>query len=294
MDTSTFRYYELKIAAKRLPGRMLRIDPIAVVFSKDGSSSEWTELGRTEKRLNEWNPKFSNPIVLPADNDNQRRVDLRVDFYNKEVKDGRFLGAAEVNIFSLIFAKGQPVELELKTPDATKGSPRVFLTALEGFRTESEPSSVKLSFQLMQTNFYGVSMRVFYEISRAGEGLWHPVFKSSHILLDQQGWGQFPTHEISMRDLTMDVESQGILISLYRYRRIGTRKLLGHFQTSVKELTRTSAGDFIPFSANPNEDILSADVQVLHTQKNGLLYEFGLKLINVQWNATNLLENRVK
>lgn len=294
MQASTFRYFELKISAKRLPGRSLRVDPIAVVFSKDSAGSEWKELGRTEKRLNEWNPNFASAIRLAADNENQRRVELRVDFYNKEVKAARFLGAVEVNMFSLIYAKGRPVELELKTPEPTRASPRVFLTALEGFRTESEQSSLKLSFQLMQTNFYGVSMRMFYEISRAAEGQWHPVFKSDYIQIDQQGWGQFPTYEISMRDLAMDVESAGLLVNLYRYRRLGTRKLLGHFQTSVKELTRMSVGDFIPFTANPNEDIVGADVQVQHVQKNGLIYDVGLKLINVHWNATSLTDNQVR
>lgn len=290
MQSSTFRYYQLKVSAKRLPGRQIRLDPLAVVFV--GGAGQWTEVGRTEKRLNEWNPNFAKSITLPGDSDQQRRAQIRVDFYNKDMTESRFLGTCEVNFFALINAQGRGVELELMTPEPVGGSPRVFLTALQGYAQPGADSGglVNLSFQLMQTNYYGVSMKTFYEISRAGNGTWHPVFKSDHIQIDEQGWGQFPTSKITLRDLTMDEESCGLLISLYRYRRIGSKKLLGHFQTSVLEMSRKSVGDFFQFSPNHKEGLLAADVQILHTQKVGTTYDFSLKLINVQWNATLLTE----
>lgn len=288
---SSFRFYQLKISAKKLPGRALRCDPLAVVFV--GGAGSWQEVGRTEKRMNEWNPKFAQNIQLAGDSDEQRRQQIRVDFYNKEMVDTRFLGTCEVNFYALIAAQGTAVELELRTPDAVSGSPRVFLTALEGYSLKSEPSTVNISFQLMQTNFYGVSMRIFYEISRAGNGAWHPVFKSNNIMIDEQGWGQFPVSKVSLRDLAMDDETTGLLISVYRFKRIGSKRLLGHFQTSVQEVNRKTVGDFIPFTANPKESLLAADVQVTHTQKTGLVYEFGFKLINVQWNATFLTEDNI-
>ena len=259
-----------------------------------GGEGSWKEIGRTEKRLNEWNPKFAKSIQLPADNDNQRKTQIRVDFYNKEVTETRFLGTCELNFFTLIHAQGKEVEFELKTPEAVRGSPRVFLAALEGYGATAEPSSVHLSFQLMQTNYYGVSMRLFYEICRAGSGTWHPVFKSEHIMIDEQGWGQFPTSKISMQELAMDEESTGLLVNVYRYKRLGTKKLLGHFQFSVTELVRKQVGDFMQFTANPKEDIVCADLEVTHTQKNGLIYDFGLKLINVQWRATLLTPENTK
>lgn len=293
MNSSTFRFFHLKISAKRLPGRNIRIDPLAVIFI--GGAGQWTEIGRTQKRLNEWNPSFPESIALPGDNDNQRRQQIRVDFYNKDMAENRFLGTCEVNFASLILAAGKAVELELRTPEPTKGSPRVFLTALEGYNQIGGDAGgqLHLSFQLMQTNYYGVAMRAFYEISRAGSASWHPVFKSELISIDEQGWGQFPTAKISLRDLCMEEETTGLLVSLYRYRRIGPKKLLGHFQTNVTELSRKSIGEFIMFSPNPKEDLLAADVQVLHTQKSGVNYEVGLKLINVQWNATYLTEDHV-
>lgn len=290
MQASTFRYYHLKISAKRLPGRQIRCDPLAVVFV--GGAGQWSEVGRTEKRLNEWNPSFAKSIALPGDSDQQRRAQIRVDFYNKEMAESRFLGTCEVNFYALIHAQGKGVELELQTPEPVGGSPRVFLTALEGYATPGADSGgvVNLSFQLMQTNYFGVSMRIFYEISRAANGAWHPVYKSDNIQIDEQGWGQFPTKAISLRDLTMDDESCGLLISLYRHRRLGSKRLLGHFQTSVLEMSRKSTGEFIQFSPNHKEGILAADVQILHTQKTGNTYDFSLKLINVQWNATLLTE----
>ncbi|CDF37571.1 unnamed protein product [Chondrus crispus] len=293
MQSSTFRFYHLKISAKRLPGRQLRLDPLAVVFV--GGAGQWNEIGRTEKRLNEWNPSFAKSITLPGDNDNQRRAQVRVDFYNKEMTESRFLGTCEVNFYALIHAKGTSVELELNTPEPVKGSPRVFLTAQEGYNQPGADSSslVNLSMQLMQTNYYGVSMRIYYEISRAGNGTWVPVHKSENIQIDEQGWGQFPANKISMQDLTMDEESCGLLFNLYRYRRLGSKKLLGCFQTSILELSRKSVGEFVQFTPNHKEGLLAADVQVLHTQKTGSTYDVSLKLVNVQWNATLLTEATV-
>lgn len=283
MQPSTFRYFHLKISAKRLPGR-LRLDPLAIVYS--GGTGSWTEIGRTEKRLNEWNPKFSKSIAIPADSDEQRNITLRVDFYHKELAPAKFLGMVEAPFFAIMSAAGRDVELELTQPDNASGSPRVFLAALEGYAAES--GHVNLGLQLAQTNYYGVAMTIFYEISRAGVQDWFPVFKSDHIAIDEQGWGQFPASRLSVRDLTMDEEATGLLINIFRYKRFGPKRMLGHFQTSVKDLARMKTGDFIPFSGNGREDLLSADVQITHSQKAGTDYDVGLKLVNVIWKAPML------
>lgn len=285
--SSAFRYYHLKIDAQRLPGRQLRIDPLAVVYSQD-ANQQWQELGRTERRLNEWNPKFSQSITIPADTEQQRRADLKVDFYNKTVDNKRFLGSVSINIYALSASQGRPVEMELETPDPTRGHPRVFLTALEGFNSSSDNAVVHLSFQLMKTNYYGVAMKIFYEIARAGTGTWHPVYTSSHIHIDEQGYGQFPDAKISLKDLAADEEGTGLLISIYRHKILGPKRLLGNFQTNIRDLTRKQDGDLIPFMGNTRESLLNADVQVLHSQKNGSIYQFGLKLVNVYWNAEKI------
>lgn len=284
MQDSTFRYFQLKISAKRLPGRGLRLDPLAVVFT--GRAPTWTEVGRTERRNNEWNPNFATSIALPADNDEQRKINIRVDFYNKEMVDTRFLGTCELNFYALIAATGRDVELELTTPQKSSGSPRVFLAALEGYTAESGNAS--FSLQLAQTNYYGVSMNLFYEISRSGNDKWFPVFKSDTVAIDEQGWGQFPTASISLRDLTMNEEATGLLFNVYRFKRLGSKRLLGHFQSSIQDLVRARQGNFIPFNGNSREDLMSADVQVTHSQKVGTDYDFGLKLVNVIWKAPML------
>lgn len=278
--TSMFQYCQLKVAAKRLPGR-LRIDPFAVVFT--GGAGIWNEVGRTERRINEWNPKFSHSITLPVDNNDQRRIQIRVDFYNKEMSEARFLGTCQVNLSTLLTAAGRDIELELETPHKTSSSPRVSLTALDGYVVES--GSASFSFQLPQTNYFGVSMSIYFEISRASEHAWYSVFKSNTIRTDEQGWGQFPLAKITLRDLIMDEEATGLLFSIFRHRRFGSRKLLGHFQTSIKDLMRSSDGDFLPFSGNVREDLLKADVQILRSDKVGMDYFFSMKLVNVVWRA---------
>lgn len=288
MASSAFRFYELKIKAKRLPGGGLKCDPLAVVYT--GGPGQWSEIGRTERLLNEWNPQFAKAITLPGDSDAQKRQQIRVDFYNKKMEESRFLGTVEVNFGALIMSQGRSVELVLQTPEQDNTSPRVFLTANEGINPISDNlSQLHLSFQLMQTNYYGVSMKIFYEIARAGNAQWDVVHKSETIRIDEQGWGQFPTSKISLKQLCMNEESRGLLITLYRDKQIfGKKRVLGMFQTNVTELSRKHQGEFISFQANTKEDILAADIQVLHTQKVGTIYEVGLKLINVHWNATAL------
>lgn len=288
-QVNSFRYYHLKISAKKLPGRGLRLDPLAVIFT--GSTGSWQEYGRTECRENEWNPKFAQVITMAADSDAQRRVGLRIDFYNKQMTDELFLGTCEVNFQSLILANGQKVELELKTPNGM-GSPRVFLTALEGVIGGGE-GNVNVSFQMMQTNYFGVSMKTFYEISRAGGEDWYPVYKSNNITIDEQGYGQFPDAKMALRDMTAGDENAMMLVSLYRYKMLGMRRLLGYFRFTVKELIRKQTGDHILFEANTREDIVSGAVQVLYNKKEGTDYVFSFKLINVVWKATQLTAENV-
>lgn len=286
MAQSSFRYVHLKISAQRLPGKGLRLDPLAVVFS--GGPGKWTEVGRTEKKLNEWNPKFAQSITFPADSDAQRRLPIRVDFYNRQMSPSRFLGTCELNLYSLIAVNGRPVEFELATPVPDPSSPRVFLAALQGYNADS--TNVTFNMQLMQTNYYGVSMKMFYEISRAGTESWFPVFKSPQISIDEQGWGQFPACTISTRELTMDEEATGLLFNLYRYRTFGPRRSLGFWQSSIKALTTMRDGDLLSFSANPKEDISAAEIQLIYGKKVSSGFEFSFRLVNVQWKAQLLTE----
>lgn len=290
MQNSTFRYYQLKVSAKRLPGRGFRLDPLAVVFTAD-ASGQWAEIGRTEKRLNEWNPKFSETVLLPADNDMQRRAPIRVDFYNKDMHSSRFLGTCETSLADLITTDGQDKEFELNVASGKSASGcKVYLTALEGYKTESESGTVTISLQLAQTNYYGVSMNIYYEISRAANQQWYSVFKSENTPIDEQGWGQFPVSKIAVRDLTSDEMSTALLFSLYRHRKLGPKKLLGRFQTSLTELLRMKEGEFIMFSGNAKEDLTSADVQVAHARKSGTDYHVSFKLVNVMWKAPMLMD----
>lgn len=289
MQESTFRYVQLNISAKRLPGRGFRLDPIAVVHVA-GSDSEWVEVERTEKRLNEWSPTFSKSVNLPADGDRQRRAQLRVDFYHKAVSDSRFIGYCETNLYTLLQSEGTAVELELNTStsssSSSSSSSRIYLTASEGYTAND--GSASFSLQMSQTNFYGVAMTLYYEISRAANQQWQPVYKSSHTPIDEQGWGQFAPAKVSLRDLTMDEDSTGLLFSIYRYRKLGSRKLIGRFQGTLKQFVTMTEGDFLPFSGNAREDLLSADVQVLHASKTGSDFDVSFKLVNCVWRAPML------
>lgn len=293
---STFRYAQVKIRCTRLPG-VFRIDPLAVIYT--GSAGSWTEAGVTETRANEWNPAFATGVTLPADNSSQKNVELRVDIYNKERADSRFIGTASVNLGGLIEHNektNEEAELALELPSGKKCKSRVFLRVLKGYNpltSDNAGGTFSLAMQLGQTQYWGVSMKVFYEISSGENGVWTPVYKSDVAKLDRQGWGQFDSMTISLRDLCRDDVGTHLLFTLYRQRMLGHKRVLGTWQSSVQKLSRSSDGELMHFSPNTAEDILAADVLVAHTRKTGNEYSVGFKLVNVRWNAPEVEEHAV-
>lgn len=287
---STFRYVQVKVRATRLPGKF-RIDPLAVVYT--GGEGAWAEVGETELRANEWNPRFARGVQLPADSSAQQGVELRVDFYNKTREDSRFLGTASVHLSAVLAAgAGIESELALETPTGTSSKSRVFVSVLEGYNSLAADGGGNLKFglQLGQTNHWGVSMKVFYEIAVPSGDSWVPVLTSPTIKTDRQGWGAWDGAEVSLKEVVRDELATPMMFAIYRHKVIGHKRLLGSFQTSVKELARMQDGAFINFTPNAAEDILAADVIVTHSRKSGMDYHVGLKLVNVRWNAPVVTE----
>ncbi len=270
------------------------MDPLAVVYT--GSAGSWTEAGVTETRANEWNPAFATGITLPADSNSQKNIELRVDIYNKQRVDSRFIGTASVHLGGLIAQDGKETELALETPNGKGGKSRVFLRVLQGYNpltSDGSGGTFSMAMQLSQTQYWGVSMKVFYEISSGENGTWTPVYKSDVAKLDRQGWGQFDSMTILLRDLCRDDIGTHLLFTLYRQRVLGHKRVLGTWQSSVQKLSRSSDGELIHFSPNTAEDILAADVLVAHTRKTGNEYSVGFKLVNVRWNAPEVEEHAV-
>lgn len=287
----TFRYGQVKIRCTKLPG-ILRVDPLAVVYT--GAAGTWTEVGATETQPNEWNPSFAQAVTLPADNASQKATELRVDLYNKQRSDSRFLGTVNCSLGALFAAQGGEVELALETPKGSSNSARVFLRVLTGYNpltSDSAGGTLALSLQLAQTQYWGVSMKVFYEISAAHDGEWTPVYKSHIAKLDRQGWGQFDKAVIALKDLCRDDIGTHLLVTLYRQRLVGHKKVLGTFQTSVQKLSRAADGELLRFDPNTSEDLLAADVLIHHSKKIGGEYSVGLKLVNIRWNAPEVQEH---
>jgi hypothetical protein len=286
---NSFRYYQVMVSAQSLPGR-LRIDPLAVVFT--GGPGGYAEVGRTEKRPNSWNPQFATSIALPADSDVERAVDVRIDFYNKNVSEDRFLGTASCSLHHLIDAAGAPVVLPLKTPEAGEGDPkaRVQVVATEGYRspTSDAGKTARFAFEMEQTNFYGVAMTAYYEISRSTGAAWVPVLTSGHSKVDPQGWVQFRSTSITLMELVQDQPSMPLMLSVYRHKTLGPRRLLGHVQFTLEQLVRTEPGDLLPFVGNTRENLLAADCSVEHAKQNNGIYQIALKLVNVRWKADEI------
>eukprot|EP00172_Hildenbrandia_rubra_P001256 Plantae.Rhodophyta-Hildenbrandia_rubra.ctg18006.p1 GENE.Plantae.Rhodophyta-Hildenbrandia_rubra.ctg18006~~Plantae.Rhodophyta-Hildenbrandia_rubra.ctg18006.p1 ORF type:complete len:299 (-),score=46.63 Plantae.Rhodophyta-Hildenbrandia_rubra.ctg18006:790-1686(-) len=290
-----FKYYDVKITAKGLP-KLVRVDPFAILFVRNASTQQWEEEGRTEIKANDANPRFATSFKLPADAQHDRQVDLRVDFYNKKMTEEGFIGSVEVNLATVAAEDGHMVNLPLalRKEKGLFGKLKAVCTisAEEAYNNVGgkDEKNVSWDLELEQTQYYGVKMKTYFVINRAASGHWTPVFQSPKIGLDQSGWGQFPTCQVRLSDLAQGETSKALLIQIYRHKMIGTHRLLGYFQTSVDELHRATKGDFLTFTTNSREDLVSADVLVAHTSETGGIFNFGLKLINVCWRAELLTE----
>lgn len=287
-----FKYYQVSVSASALPG-FAQLNPLAVVYI--GGAGKHTELGRTRAVPNQWNPSFPEVFLFPCDSPVQESSDIRVDFYNKRVSQDRFIGTAQCQLSHIIQNGGAPLALPFVEPEtgAAHKSARVTLSAVLAYnKLGADPTStVRLRLEMEQTNYFGVSKKAFFEISRAtGDGsAWTTVFTSSIQGVDPQGWCQFAPAESTMRQLALDQPGTPLLVSLYRHRQYGrSKRLLGHFQISIQELMRTSSGTLLPFTGNSKEDLLAANVRVEHAAQTGTQYDIALKLVNVRWRADEI------
>lgn len=289
-----FKYFEVKIAAQGLP-KLVRVDPLAVLFVRNPTTQQWEEEGRTEVKANDARPKFATSFKLPADSQADRMVDLRVDFYNKQMSDNAFIGSTEVNLGVIAAEDGHIVRLPIKLKkEGLFGRAKAVcnISAEEAYNNVGDQAekNVAWDLELEQTQFYGVKMKAFFVINRAASGHWTPVFQSPRITLDQSGWGQFPTCQVKLSDLAQGETNKALLIQIYRHKIIGTHRLLAYFQTSVEDLRRASVGDFITLTTNQREDLIGGDIMVAHTSESGGIYNFGLKVVNARWRAEVVTE----
>ena len=290
-----FKYYEVKVTAQGLP-KLMRVDPFAILFVRNSTTQQWEEEGRTEIKANDANPKYATSFKLPADNQHDRQVDIRIDFYNKRMTEEDFIGSAESNLGVIAADDGHKVRLPLALRKEKglfgKIKASCTISAEEAYNSVGgkDEKNVAWDLELEQTQYYGVKMKVFFVINRAASGHWTPVFQSPKISLDQSGWGQFPSCQVRLSDLAQGETNKALLIQLYRHKIIGTHRLLGYFQASVDELSRSDRGEFLTFTTNSREDLVSADVMVAHASETGGTYNFGLKLVNVNWRAELMTE----
>jgi C2 domain len=288
-----FKYYQVSVAATALPGYG-RLDPLAVVYT--GGAGSHTELGRTRALGNQWNPSFPEVFFFPCDSAAQNAADIRVDFYNKHVRQDRFLGTAQCQLTHVVQSNGViSLPFMLAETGEAHASARVTITAVQAYNKPSGESAakVRIALELEQTNFYGVSQKAFFEVSRAaGEGggrTWTPVCMSPVHGIDPQGWCQFPPVETDLRQLALDQPGTPLMVSLYRHRTLGRgKRLLGHFQMSLQEVLRMNPGNYIAFTGNARENLLAANVRLEQATQTGSQYDVTLKLVNVRWRADEI------
>lgn len=288
VGSGVYRYYNVYVEAKKLPrrGAFRPVDPLAIVFIK--TPTEFKEIGRTSMLNNNVNPRFPETFQFAADSEADRAVSIRVDFYNRNTSEEDFLGYTTCPLSHLVSSLGRGVELAFQTPEHGDGDPRAraILTAIEGYRNVGPDAEKNVNFwlELEQSNYYGVQMRQYYELNVAANQKWVKVLQSDTTQMNTHGWIQYNVESKPLSQLTTDKNAR-MNVTLYRYKMIGSHKMIAYFEFSIAQLAKMQIGDTFPVVPSSDEVMLAATARLEFYKEYGNQYDISIKLINVQWRA---------
>ncbi|OSX79922.1 hypothetical protein BU14_0068s0018 [Porphyra umbilicalis] len=289
---SAWHQVEIKVSARGLRGSIVRTDPIAVVSSVGTAAGGGdTELGRTERLANTTRPAWVTGVRVPAATPGGTL--LRVDFYHKEVAPGTsaHLGYASSPLEALTAVDGAQVSAAIVRAGGGGGGGAkavAHLSASDVYQQMREGRAFELDVELAETVFYGGKTHLFYTLSRAAAGHWVRVAQSERTRLSEFRWGQFDTLKRSFDELGLagiGLDGTTLLLQVYRYKGIGSHRLVGHIDFSVEQLLKARPGEVgaVTFTPNPMGEVLSADVAVMHGTEYRNVVKLSLKLVNVSW-----------
>eukprot|EP00027_Filamoeba_sp_ATCC50430_P000378 CAMPEP_0168556542 /NCGR_PEP_ID=MMETSP0413-20121227/8939_1 /TAXON_ID=136452 /ORGANISM="Filamoeba nolandi, Strain NC-AS-23-1" /LENGTH=553 /DNA_ID=CAMNT_0008587497 /DNA_START=38 /DNA_END=1699 /DNA_ORIENTATION=+ len=212
-------------------------DPQLYVFLQPPRTTTWTEIGKTEQIQDNLNPKFAQSVVVDyyfEEVQNMKFVVVDVDKPGRGWQEQDYIGALEITLGGIVGSRGSQVTKELL--DKHK-KPAGFVTiSAEEVQEMRMSASFRLSAHgLEKKDFFGKS-DPFLVISkiRIEDNQFVKVHQTEYILktLDPV-WKPF---QIPITKLCNGDLDRPLLIECFDWNKSGSFELIGHVQTSVKEL----------------------------------------------------------
>ncbi|KNC53149.1 copine-8 [Thecamonas trahens ATCC 50062] len=237
---------ELRFSCSNLANldHMSKSDPMVVLFAKrDPPGQGFAEVGRTEKIMNDLNPRFHTALNVSYFFEKVqtfRVAVLDIDEHVSSVSDYRqhdYIGDAEFKLSSVVGASGMSLELQLvnaKVPGRRNGSIRI--TAEEPSNSNSAVRMQIRGHNLDKMDFFGKS-DPYLIISRLRAGAaddWQPIHKTEVVPKTlNPTWRAF---EVPMATLCNADYERPIRIECYDYDKRGSPDFIGAFQTTLTML----------------------------------------------------------
>lgn len=233
---------ELSISCKDLYDSdiLSKSDPIAVVYSRSGSSKDFVEVGRTEWQQNTLDPHFTTAI--PMDYRFEETQKLRFSVYDidngtSSLDDDDYLGSIECTLGEIV--SSTPFTRPLKQSKENKRAIGINGTMTIRAEELSQNPSSSLSPQfaavgLDKKDFLGKS-DPYLEFSKQNpDGTFTPVYKTEVIknTLDPV-WKPF---DITSRKLCNNDPERKIKVTCYDWDSDGSHDLIGEFETTLADL----------------------------------------------------------
>ncbi len=247
------RQLEIAVSCKNLcdMDTFSKSDPLCVMSWKDPATGKWSEVGRTERIMNNLDPCWSSKFLVEYRPAEKQLVKFEVfdwDSNNYKTKKQDFLARLECTLDMIVSAQGMQYISCIKDGPSKKGK---FVIVAEEVSSVTEVVKLQLAAtNLDKKDFFGKSDPYFTISKSSGFGQWTVVKKSTVISNTLNP--TWPLIEVPVRDLCNGSYSRQLKVEVYDEDR-DKDDLIGTFSTTLQELV-DAAGKNTPFSCvNPKK-----------------------------------------
>ncbi|XP_063062950.1 copine-3-like isoform X1 [Engraulis encrasicolus] len=230
---------ELTVSCENLLDRDVtsKSDPLCVLLM-NSSSSQWFEVGRTEKVQNCLNPKFAKKFLLDYYFEVVQKIKFGIydiDNATVDLSDDDFLGEFECTLGQVVSSRKltRPLVLKNKKP-AGKGTITISAEEIKDNRVVNFEAEAR---KLDNKDFFGKS-DPYLEFYRQMDSGWQLAHRTEVVKNNlNPSWRPF---KIPLRSLCGEDMDKPIKVECYDYDSDGSHDLIGIFETTLTRLTEAS------------------------------------------------------
>lgn len=226
---------EMTISCKGLLNRDItsKSDPFCVVKIKEPWQDKYTEIGRTEKIIDNLNPEWVRKLVINYSFETIQK--LRFEVWDEDPSKDEFLGEFHTTLAEVVAFSGRQFTGKLTGVVSNRGCGQIILVTEE---LSSCKKLVEMQFAAKQLvkKLWFCSNDPFLVLSRSNEDGTHSVVYKSELGHSQNH--QWKPIQIHARTLCNGDFDRSIKIDCYDHRSDGDHKLISTCFTTLNALSR--------------------------------------------------------